>query len=132
MKSGFLDSGGRGSNHKKKSNVNVTGCSCLDYNFPSLHEVVGTLANQDGGLSEGNTINVGFAGQAAEGTIVPSGVSVATIFLVNTDTPNEVVQKVIINDIPTSYANKLSTSSLNKANLWKLDANVPNGDDYDV
>nr|GEV96782.1 hypothetical protein [Tanacetum cinerariifolium] len=147
MKSGFLDSGGRGSNHKKKSNVNVTGSSCLDYDFPSLREVVSTLANQDRVLSKGNTFNVGFAGQAAEGTVVPSGVSVATISLVNTGTPNEVnmglilfvnvvnivpmsstmngseqvVQEVIMNDMPASYANKLSTSSLNKANLWKND-----------
>nr|GEY29526.1 hypothetical protein [Tanacetum cinerariifolium] len=35
-------------------------------------------------------------------------------------------------EIPASYANKLSLTSLTKANLQKLDANVPNDVDYDV
>ncbi|GJT48401.1 hypothetical protein Tco_0974558 [Tanacetum coccineum] len=34
--------------------------------------------------------------------------------------------------VPSSYANKLSLTSLTKANLRKLEANVPNDADYDV
>ncbi|GJS49399.1 hypothetical protein Tco_0599520 [Tanacetum coccineum] len=35
-------------------------------------------------------------------------------------------------ETPSSYANKLIPTSSTKANLWKLEANVPNGTDYDV
>ncbi|GKA45261.1 hypothetical protein Tco_0738057 [Tanacetum coccineum] len=148
----------RGSNHKKKSNVNVTGSSCLDYGFPSLRKVVDTLANQDGGLSGGMLLMLDRLGQAAEGNAVPSGMSATTTSAVNTGTLNEVstrltpfvnvvnivptsttmngseqvVQEYVVKDIPASYANKLSPLSLNKVNLWKLDENVPNGADYDV
>nr|GEU94441.1 hypothetical protein [Tanacetum cinerariifolium] len=45
--------------------------------------------NQDGGLSEGNTVNVGSAGQAAEDNVVPSGMRAATTSPVNTSNPNE-------------------------------------------
>ncbi|GKG66935.1 hypothetical protein Tco_0718115, partial [Tanacetum coccineum] len=38
----------------------------------------------------------------------------------------------VINEVPASYANKLSPTSMTKANLQKLDANVPNDTDYDV
>ncbi|GJV12657.1 hypothetical protein Tco_1354198 [Tanacetum coccineum] len=37
-----------------------------------------------------------------------------------------------MNDIPSSYANKLSPMSFTKANLWKIESNVPNDVDYDV
>ncbi|GKG14234.1 hypothetical protein Tco_0353834, partial [Tanacetum coccineum] len=37
-----------------------------------------------------------------------------------------------INVVPSSYANKLSPKSLTKANLRKLEANVPNVVDYDI
>nr|GEX44423.1 hypothetical protein [Tanacetum cinerariifolium] len=37
-----------------------------------------------------------------------------------------------MNKFPSSYTNKLSPESLTKANLWKLEVNVPNGADYDV
>nr|GEX31357.1 hypothetical protein [Tanacetum cinerariifolium] len=37
-----------------------------------------------------------------------------------------------IKEIPASYANKLSLTSLTKANIQKLHANVPNDVDYDV
>ncbi|GJT03947.1 hypothetical protein Tco_0838409 [Tanacetum coccineum] len=46
--------------------------------------------------------------------------------------PTPVGQESVVKDTPTSYAAKLSPTSLIKANLWKLDANVPHGDDYDV
>ncbi|GJU33522.1 zinc knuckle CX2CX4HX4C containing protein [Tanacetum coccineum] len=121
---------GEGSNHKKKSNVNITGWR----------------------FERGNTVNVGYAGQAAEGTTVHSGMPVATTSPVNTGIPNEVNTRPtpfvnIVNIVPTSptmngseqvvqeyvvISNKLSPSSLNKANLQKLDANVPNRADSDV
>ncbi|GJX99534.1 hypothetical protein Tco_0356553 [Tanacetum coccineum] len=37
-----------------------------------------------------------------------------------------------MNEFPSSYANKLSPISLTKANLWKLQANVPKDADYDI
>ncbi|GJR61498.1 hypothetical protein Tco_1503660 [Tanacetum coccineum] len=38
----------------------------------------------------------------------------------------------VMKEAPTSYANKLSPTSLTKANLRKLDANVPNDADFDI
>ncbi|GKE84886.1 hypothetical protein Tco_1558628 [Tanacetum coccineum] len=35
-------------------------------------------------------------------------------------------------DVPTSYANKLSLTLVSKANLQKLDVNVPNDADFDI
>ncbi|GKA43672.1 zinc knuckle CX2CX4HX4C containing protein, partial [Tanacetum coccineum] len=46
--------------------------------------------------------------------------------------PTPVGQESVVKDTPTSYAAKLNPTSLIKANLQKLDANVPHGDDYDV
>ncbi|GKG26862.1 hypothetical protein Tco_0402565, partial [Tanacetum coccineum] len=37
-----------------------------------------------------------------------------------------------MNETPSSYANKLSPTSLTKANLRKLEANVPYDADYDI
>nr|GEU86503.1 hypothetical protein [Tanacetum cinerariifolium] len=37
-----------------------------------------------------------------------------------------------MNKSPSSYDNKLSPESLTKANIQKIKANVPNGDDYDI
>ncbi|GJS29400.1 RNA-directed DNA polymerase, eukaryota [Tanacetum coccineum] len=37
-----------------------------------------------------------------------------------------------MNEVSPSYAHKLSPTSLTKANLWKLDADVPNDADYDI
>ncbi|GKA15233.1 putative ribonuclease H-like domain-containing protein [Tanacetum coccineum] len=44
----------------------------------------------------------------------------------------KVGQHFVIKEIPSSYANKLSPTSLNNVNLQKLDANVPNDAYYDV
>nr|GEW38411.1 hypothetical protein [Tanacetum cinerariifolium] len=46
--------------------------------------------------------------------------------------PTVVGNEPIINEIPSSYANKLSPIALTKENLQKLEANVPNDADYDV
>ncbi|GJV67293.1 putative reverse transcriptase domain-containing protein, partial [Tanacetum coccineum] len=45
---------------------------------------------------------------------------------------NIVSNEPVINKVPSSYATKLSPTSLTKANLRKLEANVPNDADYDV
>ncbi|GJV75138.1 zinc finger, CCHC-type containing protein [Tanacetum coccineum] len=105
LKSGFLDSRG-GGGKKKQSNINVTIGSCTDSGFPSLSDVVGTIRSQNGGLKEGNTVNVGYTVQVDE--------------------------EYVMKKIPASYANKLNPFSLTKANLRKLDANIHNDADYDV
>ncbi|GJT66014.1 hypothetical protein Tco_1017494 [Tanacetum coccineum] len=110
----------RGGGKKQKSNVNVTIGSSLDSGFSSLSEVANTLRTQDRGLYEGNTVTDGSTGQVSEVTVVLSGTS------------NGVGHEFVIKKIPASYANKLIPTSLTKANLWKLDANVLNDFDYDV
>ncbi|GJZ70829.1 hypothetical protein Tco_0634680 [Tanacetum coccineum] len=53
-------------------------------------------------------------------------------YVPNKNGSEQVGNKPVINEIPSSYANKLSPTSLTKANLRKLDATVPNDVDYDV
>ncbi|GJU88191.1 hypothetical protein Tco_1300614 [Tanacetum coccineum] len=43
-----------------------------------------------------------------------------------------IVVNAVMKETPSSYVNKLIPTSSTKANLWKLEANVPNGTDYDV
>ncbi|GJV98967.1 putative reverse transcriptase domain-containing protein [Tanacetum coccineum] len=69
----------------------------------------------DGSLNEGNTFMGGFMGQVPEQT--------ANIC---SNTPS---YTGTIPDAPSSYANKFSPMSLNKANPHKLDTNVPNDAD---
>nr|GEX40860.1 hypothetical protein [Tanacetum cinerariifolium] len=101
-------------------------------------------------LIEGNTFLIETTGQAAKVTAIPWGMPAATTALVNAGThlkantrlipfvnvvnivttpptmsgSEQVGQASVMKDTPTSYANKLSPS-LTKANLRKLDANVP-------
>ncbi|GKD59405.1 hypothetical protein Tco_1296914 [Tanacetum coccineum] len=53
-------------------------------------------------------------------------------YVPNKNRSEQVGNKPVINEIPSSYANKLSPTSLTKANLRKLDATMPNDVDYDV
>ncbi|GKD93377.1 hypothetical protein Tco_1373214 [Tanacetum coccineum] len=46
--------------------------------------------------------------------------------------PIVVGTELVINKVPSSFANKLRATSLTKANLRKLEANVHNDADYDV
>ncbi|GJY46126.1 outer membrane protein porin, partial [Tanacetum coccineum] len=64
--------------------------------------------------------------------VVSSGMPDATSALGNDSNPIEVSHESAMKETPISYANKLSSTSLTKANLRKLDANVPVDDDYDV
>nr|GEU74486.1 retrovirus-related Pol polyprotein from transposon TNT 1-94 [Tanacetum cinerariifolium] len=50
----------------------------------------------------------------------------------NKNGSEQVGDVLVMNEIPSSYDNKLNTTSLTMANLQKLDANVPNDADYDV
>ncbi|GKA40180.1 hypothetical protein Tco_0732773 [Tanacetum coccineum] len=88
-----------------------------DSGFPSLSEVADTIRTQDRGLNEGNTVINESIGQVSEATIVPSGTPDATSAPGNACTPNEVGHESVIKEILASYANKLSPTSLNKANL---------------
>ncbi|GJW47492.1 hypothetical protein Tco_0079138, partial [Tanacetum coccineum] len=64
--------------------------------------------------------------------VVSSGMPDATSALGNDSNPIEVSHESAMKETPISYANKLSPTSLTKANLRKLNANVPVDDDYDV
>ncbi|GJZ40980.1 hypothetical protein Tco_0587866 [Tanacetum coccineum] len=72
----------------------------------------------DGDLQDKNTSNGGVIGQVHEVT--------------NDGIPNEAGFESVMKEAPTSYANKLSPTSLIKANIQKLDANVLNDADFDI
>ncbi|GJX25830.1 hypothetical protein Tco_0232126 [Tanacetum coccineum] len=72
----------------------------------------------DEGLQDGNTGNGGATGQVHEVT--------------NDDKANEADLEFVMKEAPTSYPNKLSSTSLTKANLHKLAANVPNDTDFEL
>ncbi|GJS03064.1 hypothetical protein Tco_0319572 [Tanacetum coccineum] len=117
LKAGFSDSGG-GGRKKKKSNTNVLIGSCSEYKFPSLSVGAGKVHTRDGGVQEGNDGNYRATRHVHEVT--------------NDGNPNEVDLKSVMKEAPSTYANKLSLTSLTKANLQKLDANVPNDADFDI
>ncbi|GJZ51682.1 hypothetical protein Tco_0606197 [Tanacetum coccineum] len=50
----------------------------------------------------------------------------------NKNDSDQVSLECVIKEAPSSYANKLSPTSLTKANLPKLDANVPNDAHFDI
>nr|GEY31441.1 hypothetical protein [Tanacetum cinerariifolium] len=85
--------------------------------------VASPTSGQDEGLKEGNTVTSESTGQVVEVSAAPSGTHDASTTPVNPDTPQEVVHESVMKEIPASYANKLSRTSLTKANLRKLDAN---------
>ncbi|GJY41276.1 hypothetical protein Tco_0428546 [Tanacetum coccineum] len=86
-------------------------------NHDKENKDVGML-DEDGGLQDKNTSNGRATRQVHEVT--------------NDGNPNKAGLESIMKEVPTSYANKLSHTSLTKANLWKLDANVPNDTDFDI
>nr|GEU28619.1 ribonuclease H-like domain-containing protein [Tanacetum cinerariifolium] len=137
LKSGFLDSGG-GGGKKKKSNTNVLIGASLEYEFPSLSVGTSMVHIQDGALKDGNTGTGGSTGQVHKVTDVsignntPSNTPDATTAQVNDGNPNEVGFEYVMKDANSSYANKLSPTSLTNSNLQKLDANVPNDADFDI
>nr|GEW64889.1 hypothetical protein [Tanacetum cinerariifolium] len=110
--------GGGGKKKKKKSTTKVLIGSCLEYEFSSLSVGVGKVHTQDGGVHKGNNGNDGATKQVYEVT--------------NDGNPNETCLESIMKEAPSTYANKLSHTSLTKANPQKLDANVPNDVDFDI
>nr|GEW81647.1 zinc knuckle CX2CX4HX4C [Tanacetum cinerariifolium] len=121
LRARFLDLGGGGGKKKKKkkkSNTEVLIGSCSEYEFSSLSVGVGKVHTQDGGVHEGNNGNDGATEQVHEVT--------------NDGNPNETGLESIMKEAPSTYANKLSHTSLTKANIRKLDANVPNDADFDI
>ncbi|GJW70295.1 hypothetical protein Tco_0127212 [Tanacetum coccineum] len=112
VKAGFLDSGGGGQKKKKNKNDRALGDACLDH--PSK-------------VNDGT--NVGSNNTVGTSTFDPSGTPNAT------NAPNvseQVGNERDTNEISSSYTNKLSPTSVTKANLQILDATVPNDADDDV
>nr|GEW47057.1 primary amine oxidase-like [Tanacetum cinerariifolium] len=82
---------------------------------------------------KGNTRDEGLATPTWIYTKVTDVASNSVVPLSPTQNRSEqVCNEQAMNDIPSSYANKLSHTSLTKANLRKLETNVPNDADYDV
>ncbi|GJR57973.1 hypothetical protein Tco_1500135 [Tanacetum coccineum] len=111
----------------KKNNTNGSSGSNLDTSFPPLVDDSGIVHTQDDGLNDGGTITGGVLGQ------VPMFNAVKVSGNDPSNSGPIPITKVIsgIKDDPSSYANKLSPTSVMKSNLQKLDANVPNDADYD-
>ncbi|GJX22330.1 hypothetical protein Tco_0226775 [Tanacetum coccineum] len=128
MERGFLCSEGRGVKQKKGEFADKTS---------------GNIGKNIA-ISEGNQdLTIG----STSPTLIPNEVTTRTSFPttrtfsnVDSEIPssqakkgNEQVGNIhVMYNILSSYANKLSHTSLNKANLWKLKTNVPNDDDYKV
>ncbi|GKG58295.1 hypothetical protein Tco_0592074, partial [Tanacetum coccineum] len=80
------------------------------------------------GMANGNTVTGGSMGQVPE---------LNAINIIDNDPSNTgpiPVTKVVngMNKDSSFYANKITPTSMTKANLQKLDANVPNDVDYDI
>ncbi|GJW51544.1 hypothetical protein Tco_0092895 [Tanacetum coccineum] len=115
---------------KKQADEDNTNGSCgfgLVSGFSPLVDVTCTIHVQEGGLNEGNTIMGGAMGQVSGNN--PS--NMGPIPVTNSPTPNEAGIDVVMKDVPTSYANKPNPTPVSKANLQKLNANVPNNADFD-
>ncbi|GKA52533.1 zinc knuckle CX2CX4HX4C containing protein [Tanacetum coccineum] len=125
MKAGFLDPGGSG---KKKNNThgeqpagmkdNTNGLG-FGLGFSSLLDNTCTI-HVPGDMNDVNAITGGVMGQIPE----------SNVGKINGNDPSNTGPISVTNS--SSYAHKLSPSSFTKANLRKLDANVPNEADYDV
>ncbi|GKE47842.1 hypothetical protein Tco_1479100 [Tanacetum coccineum] len=120
MDSVFLDSRGRNNNHKKKKTNELVTTSPKETNselyieFSTLETSMGKKLNEPIGVTQVLVIkSVGSLNDATNGG-------------------DQVGNESGMNKFPSSYANTLSPKSLTKANLQKLEANVPNGADYDV
>ncbi|GKB13446.1 hypothetical protein Tco_0847369, partial [Tanacetum coccineum] len=79
-----------------------------------------------------NKVTVGITEVTGVANNTGNGSSVNPTTTTGPSSPTSVGQESVVKDTPTSYAAKLSLTSLTKANLRKLDANVPNGADYHV
>ncbi|GKC05802.1 hypothetical protein Tco_0997412, partial [Tanacetum coccineum] len=105
---------------RKKNNTNGSSGSVLDSGFSLLVDVTGIVHAQDSGLTDGNIVTGGAMGQVPKF----NAVNISCNDPSNTEPIS--VTKVVngMNDDSSSYINKLSPTSLTKANLQKLDTNV--------
>nr|GEX90181.1 hypothetical protein [Tanacetum cinerariifolium] len=116
---GFWITGGSGT--KKKSNVIGMSGSSVDSGFSSLSQVAGIIRDHVRGLSEGNTVNVGYVGQVAQVNVVSCDAPNATSALGDGSNPIEVGHESAIKETSTSEATKVSLMSLTETNLCNLD-----------
>ncbi|GJW17503.1 hypothetical protein Tco_0024939 [Tanacetum coccineum] len=142
MKAGFLDSGGGG--EKKKNNV--SGDACFDQASKVTEGLNASSTNFTVGMSSltDKEPEVTVVSNTIGGSSIRSGTPIATTTSGNYGNPNELNTRSIpytnvvngnehvMNDTPSSYANKVIPTSLTKANLRKLEANVSNDVDYNV
>ncbi|GJS45968.1 hypothetical protein Tco_0596089 [Tanacetum coccineum] len=86
--------------------VNISTSINSDSDFPSLSEVISTIANKDGDLKEGNTVTIGSTSQADEVIATPSGMRDANTTTVNAGIPNEVGYESVmkVHEGRSSYA----------------------------
>ncbi|GKC72706.1 zinc knuckle CX2CX4HX4C containing protein [Tanacetum coccineum] len=126
IKAGFLDAGGGGKKKnnthgeqpaRKKDNTNGLG---FGSGFSSLVDDIGTVHGQVSDMYDVNAISGSVVGQVPESNVVK----------ISGNDPSNIGPISVTNS--SSYANKLSPSSLTKPNLWKLDANVSKEASYDV
>ncbi|GJS14151.1 hypothetical protein Tco_0408623 [Tanacetum coccineum] len=149
MEKGFLTTKGRGSGNgvkeKRDSVVDYPDMVHGDVNPNSGTSDMNTLNNL--GKSPGNEIvNCEMPSSSISTTPVlfgtPKVLNTGPILYVNIGSavptsPNkngseQVGNKVVMNECPSSYTYKLNPASLTKANFRKLKANLPNYADYDV
>ncbi|GJX65409.1 retrovirus-related pol polyprotein from transposon TNT 1-94 [Tanacetum coccineum] len=115
----------------------------LNMEFPTLETSVGKKANEPIGVTHVLvTESLGSFNDATLYNDVSTEAPNTTGLMFNvvnseTTSPNQngsdrVGNEPDMNKFPSSYANKLSPESFTKANLRKLEVNVPNSDDYDL
>nr|GEZ53430.1 hypothetical protein [Tanacetum cinerariifolium] len=85
-------------------NTNIPSCCGLDSDFPPLIDATSTIHTHDEGVIDGT----------------------------NNVRSDEAGREDVLMDAPSSYADKLSPTSLTKKNIRKIDANVPNDVDFDI
>ncbi|GKC07553.1 hypothetical protein Tco_0999163 [Tanacetum coccineum] len=162
MKVGFLDPGGGGKKNSKhgkqlaRKNININGPFGLGFgsDFLPLVDDTGTVHVQDGGQNDVNTVTRGASNTGpilvtnvakvyrgldryAESIFISLKLFASTFAgthsatLVNSSIPNVLKRGPnVLKD--SSYGNNLSLTLLNKANLQKLDADVPNDAEFDI
>ncbi|GJX07797.1 hypothetical protein Tco_0195729 [Tanacetum coccineum] len=119
LKAGFLELVGGGEREKKKKDVGLVDSSMdvvgMESNFPSLgiHNVI-------------NARPIPYINVVSADPTSPSENESAN------KNGSEQVGNEHVNKFPSSYATKLSPTSSTKANLRKLEVNVPTHADYDV
>ncbi|GJZ92329.1 ribonuclease H-like domain-containing protein [Tanacetum coccineum] len=114
----FLDSRGRNNNHKKKKSDNISGDASVE-----------PRAKVNDGITGISTARMS---SLTEVTVMPNIITGSNISIGTTNETTDLVGDEVMKEIPASYANKLIPTSLTKANLQKVDADVPNVANYYV